>query len=274
MYFRVLIAACLALLTGCVQMSSRYVSGSDYDKALILYDSGLLFEARQKAYGIPRNDISYKAASKLIMDINAVFLQVSRRHMEIGEDFEKAGIYQQAIAEYTLSLKYNPSNLLVSNKITTLTEALRDGRRLEADKEKPSHAPVPAKKKAIKIEEDPEVIANAHYIKGKIYYESKAYARAIDEFNSVLRNVPAYMDTKDLLDKSKKERDKAVDRHIKNGIGYFQAEEMDLAIKEWDTVLELDPGNKKAADYKYRAEVIMDRLKKIREKKAEIERPL
>jgi len=74
------------------------------------------------------------------------------------------------------------------------------------------------------------------------------------------------MNTTDLLARAKKERDKAVDIRFRKGIAYFQSEEMEMAIKEWEAVLELDPSNKVAADYKYRAEVIMERLKRIREK--------
>ena len=43
-----------------------------------------------------------------------------------------------------------------------------------------------------------------------------------------------------------------------------------MAIKEWEAVLELDPSNKVAADYKDRAEVIMERLKRIREKQSSV----
>jgi hypothetical protein len=39
-----------------------------------------------------------------------------------------------------------------------------------------------------------------------------------------------------------------------------------LAIREWDLVLELDPFNKTAIDYKVKAETVMEKMKDIRER--------
>ncbi len=260
LYYRAaLIAASAIILTGCVQMSARYIKGSEYEKAAVLYESGLLFEARQKALEIKPESPGYKSARKLLYDINTVSLQIARRHMEMGEDYEKAGIYRKAMDEYGASLKYNPSNTLVQNRLEDLMDSMKDG---SVDGERLKNR----KKQQAKEKEDPEYNANLHFMKGKLYFDSKEYGKAIEEFNAVLKSVPSYMNTKDLLTRSQRERDRAVEKHLKSGIAYFQAEEMELAIKEWDAVIEIDPGNKTAADYKYRAEVILERLKNIREK--------
>ncbi|MBI1912411.1 MAG: hypothetical protein HYS21_10465 [Deltaproteobacteria bacterium] len=254
MYYRLaIIFLTVILLTGCVQISPRYLKGSEYDKAVLLYQNGMFLEAKAKAEAIPPTDAGYKNAKKLIAEINSMSLQIARRHMELGDDYERAGIYQKAVAEYSTSLKYNPSNTLLNSKISALNNAMKEGVKIETEKPKAK---------------DPEYNANLHYMKGKMYLDSKAYGKAVDQFNAVLKYTPSYMNTKELLARARKERDKAVDRHLKNGIAYFQAEEMELAIKEWDSVLELDPGHKTAADYKSRAEVILERLKRIREKQA------
>lgn len=268
MYFRLALIVSLLMLAGCVQMSSRFVNGSEYDRAVVLYENGRIIEARERVKAIPKESPDYKAARKFLSEINAFTLQLSRRHMELAEDYEKAGIYGKAVVEYSEAIRFNPSNLLARNKVEVLSDAIRSG-------EKQSLVKKPLKKNGSSpSKEDPEDLANLHYLKGKIYLESKAYARAIEEFTTVLKFVPAYMNVKDLLALAKKERDKAVDTHLKRGIAHFQTEEMELAIKEWDTVLELDPSNRVAADYKYRAEVIMERLRNIREKQATPERPL
>ncbi|CAG1066379.1 hypothetical protein BAC1_01988 [uncultured bacterium] len=256
-YFR-LSAVLLLLLSGCSQTLMGYTGASQYERAMYYYENGRLSDAREKARSVSRDNPDYKAARKLIEDINAISMQLARRHMEMGEDLEKAGIYNRALFEYRESLKYNPSNILALKKVETISDALRSGG-------KPAQADRKQARKNAK-EEQPEDLANTHYLKGKIYLDSRAYAKAIEEFTSVLKILPAYMNTKDLLSRARKERDKAVDERFRKGIAYFQNEEMEMAIKEWEAVLELDPSNKVAADYKYRAEVIMERLKRIREK--------
>lgn len=262
-YFRLSALIAIVLLAGCTQLEPSFMTASEFERAVIFYERGQFAEALEKARSIQRGDADYRAARKLIVDINSITMQLSRRHMDMAEDYEKAGVYSRAVYEYKESLRYNPSNILAQKRIEVIEDALRSGTR-------PSR---PGTKKASSssrkgAKEEPEDIANTHYLKGKIYLESKAYARAIEEFTAVLRVLPAYMNTVDLLARARKERDQAVDERLKKGIAHFQNEEMELAIKEWEAVLELDPSNKVAADYKSRAEVIMERLRRIREKQS------
>lgn len=242
-------------LSGCVKLSGGYVMGTAYQRAVMLFERGEIKEAKAMAESVPAESPEYKSARKLLKDINAVTVQVARHHMELGEEYEKAGIYKKAMEEYKRSLELNP-NPLVALRLDELFDIMKNGARPESEK--------PAR---LKKEDDPEYAANLHYMKGKLYMDSKAYGKAIEEFKAVFKRVPTYMDTKELLAKAKKERDRAVDFHLKKGIGFFQEEEMEKAIKEWEAVLELDPANKTAADYKDRAEVILERLKSIRQKK-------
>lgn len=260
-YFKIAALVCAVLLAGCVQMSPAFWAGSDLERANAYYENGMLIDALARAKAVPRGEKDYRAARKLIEDINAVSLQLSRRHMELGEELERAGIYGRALVEYKESLRYNPSNILARRRAETIEDALRTGDRLSLQADKGRTA-----KKVSK--EDPEERANTHYLKGKIYLDSKAYAKAIEEFSAALKVLPAYMNTAELLARAKKERARAIDDHLRKGIAYFQNEEMEMAIREWEAVLELDPSNKVAADYKDRAEVIMERLRRIREKQA------
>lgn len=244
-------------LSGCVKLSGGYIKGTAYQRAVMLFENGELIEAKVLAESVPAEAPEYRSARKLIKEIASVTIQVARRHMELGDEYEKAGIYKKAMEEYKRSLELNP-NPLVALRLDELFDVMKNGARHEPEK------PASAK---LKKEEDPDYAANLHYMKGKLYMDSKAYGKAIEEFNAVFKRVPTYMDAKELLAKAKKERDRAVDFHLKKGIGFFQEEEMEKAIREWEVVLELDPANKTAADYKYRAEVILERLRSIRQKK-------
>lgn len=242
-------------LSGCVRLSGGYIKGTQYQRAAMLFESGDLKEAKAMAESVPAESPEYKSARKLLKDINAVTIQVARHHMELGDEYEKAGIYKKALDEYKRSLELNP-NPLVASRLDEIFEMMKNGTKHEPEK--------PARPKK---EEDLEYLVNLHYMKGKLYMDSRAYGKAIEELSAIFKHVPAYMDAKDLLAKARKERDKAVDSHLKKGIGFFQEEEMEKAIKEWEAVLEIDPSNKTAADYKYRAEVILERLRSIRQKK-------
>lgn len=102
--------------------------------------------------------------------------------------------------------------------------------------------------------------------KRDISINSEEYIRALEALNSVLLRVPFHMDTNQILARSRLERNKTVDRHLKKGIHYFLDEEMEAAIKLWDAVLKLDPDNKAAVDYKNRAKMIMERYEEIKKK--------
>ena len=269
MYIKAALIISLVLSqAGCAMTSVRYFTASDYDRAVMLFDNGMLFEARDKARGIREEDPSYAAAAKLLSDINELSLQISRRHVALAEDYEKAGAYQAAVSEYNTALSYDPSIQYARSRAALLAEAVKEGRKLDAEQSKT--ASLTQKKKNRRDEredkEDAETVAVAHYSKGRAHLDTRTYSKAIEELKLVLRYSPNYRDTQELINRAVKERDRAADEHIKKGITLFQAEELDLAIREWDYVLEIDPDNEVAADYRRRAEVILERLKNIRER--------
>ena len=128
-YFRLSAAVFFAMLAGCSQMQLGYMGVSELERAMSYYENGRLSEAREKAKSISREDPDYRAARKLIEDINSISMQLARRHMDMGEDLEKAGIYSRALFEYRESLRYNSSNILALKKVETIEEALRSGEK-------------------------------------------------------------------------------------------------------------------------------------------------
>lgn len=276
------IAGLVFLAAGCVRLTPDYLRGTDYGRALMLYQDGRLFQARQVAENVAPEDPASEAAERLLMEIDSVMLKVSNRHMELGEDYEAAGVLRLALKEYRSALLYNPENTLLVKKVKNLekvisTVDLKDVEKIikkRAAENTRKGKKVVRKRKRIKTKngeisnDDIEELANNHYMKGKLYLESGAVAKSIAEFEKVLTIVPTYMDTTLLLGQARESLDKAVDLHLKRGIAYFQKEEIALAIKEWDAALALDPENTVAADYKARAEAILERLRRIRERQS------
>ncbi len=274
-HLRVTVVTLLLFIAGCVQYTPQFLMGSKYERAELLWRQGFIMEAREAALLIGEQEPGHKKASKLLKKVRTLSLEVSREHMELGEDYEKAGIVPKAIMEYRTSLKFNPANLLVKGKlnrleegvvepITTVEEMRKVKKKIKKAKKKREKE---RRKEIAKIKKiDPEVGANIHYMRGKIYLESMAYTEAINEFNTVNDLLPVFLDTKGLLERAVKGREHQVDRHFKKGISYFQKEEMELAVEEWDSVLRLDPTHPNAKEYKKRAEQIIERIKIIKER--------
>lgn len=250
---------------GCAHVSPVYIFGSDYRQAVILYENGLIMEAKDKAVLVEKTSPDYKPAVELIKEVDRLAPEISREHMELGEDYEKAGIVTKAIQEYALALKYNPSNHWVKRKIKILSELKNQKKPGEVNK-----ALVKIKKsiKNSKAGEgrDPEEAAGEHYIRGKFYLVTGKYWQAIDEFTAALKIVPDYKDAGGLLARAIREKKWFTDYHFKKGLEFFKKEELGPAIKEWDRVLSLDPSNTEAADYRKRAEAIRQKVEKIKER--------
>lgn len=246
---------------GCV--GPDYVLGTDYRQAEILYERGVIPQARDKAADVGKEDPDYARAQKLLKDIDALSLILSREHMEMAEAYEKAGILKKALQEYNLALSINPSNkwarkkLLLLGKISTGENPGEPSTGLEEIRKKI--------RKAKKSEEGPEKKAARHYVKGKLYFVSGKYNKAIKHFSAALADVPDYKDAEVFLNLVRLKRKNYIDFHMKKGVTLFQKEELELAIKEWNGVLAMDPGNKEAAEYKKRAEAIEVKVKKIKD---------
>ena len=234
----------LIISYGCTQLTPSYLTASAYEKSLTLYNEGRIAEVREKLAGIKKGEYDYKAAQELLLKMDILSSRLSEKHRELAEEYEKASLYSLAANEYRLALKFDPTNQSAHKKLETIEE--RNGKEAKTVNR--------------------EAIAKKHYGKGVAFLESKQFAKAIDEFTIVIKLIPSYSDTEKLLASARKEREETVDAHLKKGIDYFQKEELELAIKEWDLVLDLDPFNKTAIDYKTKAETIKEKMKDIREK--------
>ena len=271
-------AFCLSLLSmafvfffaGC--MGPDYLLGTDYRQAEILYGHGAISQARSKATDVGVDDPDYERARKLLKDIDALAIILSREHMELAEAYEKAGILRKAIHEYNIVLGINPSNKWARKKIDLLGKIYTG--------ETPGEPLPPLEEvrkkiiKAKKSEAGPEKKAARHYVKGKLYFVSGRYNKAIKHFSMALEAEPDYKDAEIFLNLARLERQGFIDFHINKGITLFQKDELERAIKEWNRVLAVDPDNTEAAEYKKRAEAIEVKVKEIKDTQDVMKTPL
>ncbi len=242
----------LFVLSGGVMLTPRYIAGSRLERARMLYQDGRIVEAAALASTIEKADPEYRKARRLRAEIKVASAKLAVRHYVLGREYEEAGIISTAITHYKRSLEFDSSNTAVARRLTLLEAARLQAGFFAWDK------------RAI-FPETLETV-DARYMKGRAYLEVGDFAEAITEFKAVLRILPSDTDTRRLLKAAERGLAEAVDTHLKKGMSYFEKEEMALAIKEWNIVLELDAGNVKAEEYKNRAEQIIDRLKKIKKR--------
>jgi tetratricopeptide (TPR) repeat protein len=242
-------------LSGCVILTPRYIAGSRFERARILYEEGRIVEAVALIGAIDKASPDYRKAQRLKAEMKAVSRKVAARHAALGREYEEAGIIPAAISQYRTSLKLDPLRTTVGRRLALLEAARRRTGLLSG-----YWRALPS---------DTLETVEAGYVKGKEHLEAGDFKEAIVEFKAVLRVLPSDTDTRGLLASAEKGLSELVDRHFKKGISYFEKEEMILAIKEWDIVLELDSGNVKADEYRLRAELILERLEKIKRRQTE-----
>jgi tetratricopeptide (TPR) repeat protein len=262
-----------------IQTSPSYIRASHYERALLLYEQGFLAKARKQALKVGEEESRYQEARNLLKKIDRLSFWLSSVHIEMGKLYEQAGVFGAAIDEFTAALRLNPKN----KKIEKRLDALKAGDLSYIEEERAAFLKVQrekeervreaerrrerAKREAAqeKAKATPEALAFEHYRRGMAHLDVDKLAMAIEEFEAVTRVLPSYRDAGALLDETRKRRDREVVIYLMKGISYFQEEEMEKAIEAWDMVLELDPGNETALDYKARAERVMSRLLEIRE---------
>jgi len=258
-------------LSGCVGIGPDYFWATEYRQAEILFQEGFIPQAREKTEALLAKAPGHVKARALLKDINTLAATLSTEHVEMAEAYEKAGLLKKTIHEYNAALRYNPSNKWARKKLALLGN-IPTG---DSPNEPPPGLEVIKKeiRKAKKAEIGPEKKAARHYVKGKLYFISAKYNKAIKHFTAALKDMPDYKDADVFLRLARLERQNMIDYHTNQGVIFFQKEELKKAIKEWNIVISVDPANAEAADYKKRAEVIEKKVKKIKAHQNKKEQP-
>jgi len=96
---------------------------------------------------------------------------------------------------------------------------------------------------------------------GIAHRKAGKFKKAIASFKQALEIEPKNAEAAQYLQETQNELDELVMSYLNKGIKFFEQEALEDAIREWDKVLELDPSNQKAAEYKKRAQKRLDALK-------------
>ncbi|MEW6186850.1 MAG: hypothetical protein AB1585_14040 [Thermodesulfobacteriota bacterium] len=102
------------------------------------------------------------------------------------------------------------------------------------------------------------LITEAGYLQGKGLLQAKKYGDALIAFNRV---DPGYRDIKEAILFAKKQLSEA---HYLQGVKYYSDQELEKAIKEWETALIHDPGHSKAKRDMESARALLQKLKEVK----------
>jgi tetratricopeptide (TPR) repeat protein len=95
---------------------------------------------------------------------------------------------------------------------------------------------------------------------GVAYREAGEIKQAIATFEQAYQLAPDDPQIVKSLDETRDDLRKLITAHLNEGIKQFNQDALKEAILEWDKVLELDPSNRQASDYKKRAQDMLNTL--------------
>lgn len=84
--------------------------------------------------------------------------------------------------------------------------------------------------------------------------------KAISSFRKALKVDPKNADAAKYLQQAEQKKADLINQHLKSGIKYFNNEQLELAMNEWEKALALDPKHAKALEYKQRTQAQIDAL--------------
>jgi hypothetical protein len=103
-----------------------------------------------------------------------------------------------------------------------------------------------------------QLINESNYQMGRSLLQGKKYKEALDMFD---RLDSGYKDVRESVALAKRQ---LAGEHYLRGVKYFTDEELDKAIKEWETTLTLDPNHPKAKKDIENARTLLQKLKDIK----------
>lgn len=115
-------------------------------------------------------------------------------------------------------------------------------------------------------EDSLEYIHKSHYELAMDYFKNKDYYAAMDQFRSSIQYKDDCTECVEYLHKSE---ELYKELHYKNGMQYYEDEQLVEAIKEWELVTALDPDYKKAGYHIDKAKAMLKKLDELKKTQKE-----
>ncbi len=158
------------------------------------------------------------------------------------------GEYREAITLFNQVYEAEPENLEAYNYILQAITNLQRGIRAidPTAEEPPQETQTPQDRETSEID---ALMATA-----LSYKEVGDMRKAIVVFEQAVELAPGNQEIVQQLESTRDELKKSITAHLNEGIRLFNQEALEEAIAEWEKVLDLDPNNEQAANYRQQAE--------------------
>ena len=163
------------------------------------------------------------------------------------------GKYREAVSLLEKVLLQDPENEEAYTYFSRATENVRRGTSVAEIS--PPQAAEPSEQANPQQSEVQALIQT-----GISYREAGDLKKAIATFEQASQVDPNDSEVITYLDETRDDLKKLITAHLNEGIKHFNQDALEEAIAEWNKVLELDPANRQAADYKERAATMLKTL--------------
>ncbi len=163
------------------------------------------------------------------------------------------GKYREAVSLLEKVLLHDPENEKAYEYFVSATENVRRG--ISVGEKFPAQFPERSEQVDQEQSEVQILIQN-----GLSYREIGDLKKAITIFEQAYQLDPTNPKVAEYLQETRDDLKKVITAHLNEGIKLFNQDSLEGAILEWNKVLKLDPSNRQAAEYKERAETMLDTL--------------
>lgn len=198
---------------------------------------------------------------------------------EQGTAAFQAGNYREAIKLFNQVYALNPDNQEAYDYFMAATARMREAnsaitsdmlaehsQQASAEISAPSSSAInvttqPPSTAGISEQSTSEVSDAEHFIQtGLKLRESGELKKALSLFENAAQLDPENPEIAQYIETTNLELQKLITFHLNEGIKQFNQEALENAIAEWNKVLELEPSNTQASEYKKRAEQMLEAL--------------
>lgn len=158
--------------------------------------------------------------------------------------------YRHAMTLFQLVYERDPENQQAYEYFLRAASAMKGGMpivRMEDDENR-------------EHEQDPEQESEALIQQGVSFWKAGDLKSALASFEQADQLDPQNRKLQTYLEQTRDEIKKQITFHLNEGIKFFNREALEEAMLEWEKVLDLDPGNPQALEYRRRAEKMLDAL--------------
>ncbi|MFH1282463.1 MAG: tetratricopeptide repeat protein [bacterium] len=256
----------------------RSILKDDFDAALNYYKQGLYHKAIAKWQNIAKRYPNYPGVNASIGKANRELstMKRSEKLTAVGQYFKEAQDlflrreYVECVNLWKKILEIDPQNKNAQAKIDEFINKLKS----EGDSLYSAHNFNESQKKwglILKINPKDEKARemlnlcmkgfeeneNKYYKLGEEAFNSGNYLNALENFKKVLLIAPQNSKVKELV----------IESYLAQGIVYYRTEQLSKAVEQWDQALKLNPNNEKARNYKTRALIKLESIRKLKDGK-------